>query len=152
MKNSLLTVFMLGILSFSARAGDTTNSVRFCFYEYPLPAACTVPSPTEIRSPEGNLSWLYVEQDNLLFSWNSLVNKLATYPAFFSERIRCFIASKEVNGYRVSYQREGKTGYQLVAYGIVNNQPVLVQLSLNKNPLSNKDLPDFAKKFIRLTQ
>ena len=151
MKNLLFTGFLLTFISWSASATDITDSVRFCFRNYPVPKACTVSSATEIRSVSGNLSWVYVEKDNLLFSWNALLNKLQTYPAFSRERLRCILAGREVNGYRVSYQKEGKTMYQLIAYGIVNNQPVLVQLNTNKNPLTNKDLPDFAKQFILLT-
>ena len=123
--------------------------VDFCFRKISVPDGCTIASEYQIKNEQTNFSWIYVSEDNLLFASNGLMSKLETYAGFTKERIGCYLLGHKVNGYRVSYTYEAKKMYQIIAYGIVNNQPVLVQLKSTKNPVQNTDLPDFALQFLR---
>jgi hypothetical protein len=57
-----------------------------------------------------------------------------------------------VRGYKISFKSDNGTSYQIIAYGVANGQPVLVQLSLGKEPKTNDDIPEFARQIIKLTK
>jgi len=71
---------------------------------------------------------------------------------FKKEPITCYLLDNEVKGYRISFKKDNGAAYQLIAYGIANGQPVLVQLSLDSEPKSNEDIPEFPRQIIRLTK
>ena len=71
---------------------------------------------------------------------------------FKKEPITCYMLDKEVKGYKIIFKKDNGTGYQLIAYGVANGQPVLVQLSLNNEPKTNDDIPEFPRQIIRLTK
>jgi uncharacterized protein YfeS len=64
------------------------------------------------------------------------------------------LLGEEAKGYKISFKNESikKRGYQIVAYGVANGQPVLVQLSLNKEPKTDEDLPDFPRQIVKLSK
>ena len=71
---------------------------------------------------------------------------------FRKEAISCYLLFNPAKGYKLSYKVDDGTVYQLIAYGIANEQPVIVQLTLDKEPKSNEDIPEFARQMIRLTK
>ena len=62
-----------------------------------------------------------------------------------------YVLKKQFTAYEITYKNDDDSnGYEIVAYGIVNNQPVLVQLLLKRRPKSNDDVPDFAQQIITI--
>ncbi len=149
MKQFLILCLLVSVTSIRAQSGQQAKTVNFCFRQMTLPAECTVESEYQIKTDEGSLSWIYVEDDNMIFAVNGLIKKLETHPEFTKERIICYLLGHRVNAYRVAFKNGGEQCYQIIAFGIVNNQPVLVQLGLKKQPLANGDIPTFAIPFIR---
>ena len=84
---------------------------------------------------------------------DQFVNQMAgQMKKFKKEPITCYLLDKEVKGYKISFKKDKVIGYQLIAYGVANGQPVLVQLSLDKEPKTNDDIPIFPRQIIRLTK
>jgi hypothetical protein len=144
-----LFILLLLVSVFSTQA-QQTKSVRFCFRQMPVSPECTVESEYEIRDGQATLSWVYVADDNMIFAANGLLKKLENYPEFTKEHMNAYLLDHRVSAYRVSFKKGSEKVYQIIAYGIVNNQPVMVQLCLNKQLTASKDIPSFALPFIRI--
>ena len=71
---------------------------------------------------------------------------------FKKEPVTCYLLDNQVKGYKISFKTDQGTGYQLMAYGMANEQLVLVQLSLDKEPKTGEDIPSFARQMISLSK
>jgi hypothetical protein len=150
MKTLLISFMLLIVQASDAQMESGPDTISFCFNKYEMPSNWTRKGDFEVKKADCDFSWMYVSEDNLLFACNGLLNKLKTYKGFNKEKISCFISNKRVNGYRVSFERGSETVYQIIAYGIINEQPVMVQLTLKKDPVSNSDIPDFVYQILRM--
>jgi hypothetical protein len=150
----LLTVL---VLFFSATSfGQNSNqvdSVTFCFNKYKVPTGCTAQSEYQVQCDNYSIQWLYMNEQMLQSMPDQFVNQMSgQMKKFKKEPITCYMLDKEVKGYKISFKKDDGTGYQLIAYGVANGQPVLVQLSLNNEPKTNDDIPQFPRQIIRLTK
>ena len=152
MKSVLAFLFLL----ITANAIGQTNkpdTVTFCYIKYPVPAGCTADPHSAVKCDGWKISWIYLSAEMLQSVPDQLVNQMAgQLQKFKKESISCYLLGSPAKGYRLSYQLQGVAVYQLIVYGIANEQPVIVQLSLNKSPRTNEDIPEFARQMIRFTQ
>ena len=146
----------LFFVSSAASFGQTTNqvdSLTFCFNKYKVPAGCLAESEYQVKCDNYSIVWLYMNEQMLQSMPDQFVSQLSgQMKKFKKESIICYLLDKEVKGYKISFKNDNGTAYQLIAYGDVNGQPVLVQLSLNNEPKTNQDIPDFPRQIIRLTK
>ena len=149
MKQFIILLLLIPALATQAQSGQQSKSVNFCFRQMTLPPECNIESEYQIKTDQATLSWIYVAYDNMIFAANGLIKKLETYPEFTRERTICYLLNHEVTAYRVSFKKDSVRCYQIIAYGNVNNQAVIVQLTVKKEPRSNEDIPPFAHAFIR---
>ncbi len=145
------------LLFFSATSfGQTTKQVdtlTFCFNKYKVPTGCTAQSEYQVQCVNYTMVWLYMNEQMLQSMPDQFVNPMSgQMKKFKKEPITCYLLDKEVKGYKISFKKDNGTGYQLIAYGAANGQPVLVQLSLNNEPKTNEDIPEFPRQIIRLTK
>lgn len=153
MRQILIALFLF----FSAASfGQTTKQVdtlTFCFNKYKVPTGCTAQSEYQVECDNYTMGWLYMNDQMLQYMPDQFINQMAgQMKKFTKEPITCYLLDKEVKGYKVSFKKDKGIGYQLIAYGIANGQPVLVQLSLDKEPKTNDDIPEFPQQIIRLTK
>jgi len=144
--------FLFSVISF----GQTTkqvDSVTFCFNKYKVPTGCTAKSEYQVKCDNYSIVWLYMNEQMLQTMPDQFVNQMAgQMKKFKKEPITCYLLDKEVKGYKISFKKDNGTGYQLIVYGVANGQPVLVQLSLNDEPKTNDNIPEFPRQIIRLTK
>jgi hypothetical protein len=127
--------------------------LTFCFNKYKVPNGCTAESEYQIKGDNYSMVWLYMTEQMLQSMPDQFVNQMAgQMKKFKKETITCYLLDEEVKSYKISYKKDNGIGYQLIAYGVVNGQPVLVQLSLDNEPKTNEDIPDFPRQIIRLTK
>jgi len=146
-------LFILSFLITTIAVGQTnkTDTITFCYIKYPVPAGCTAEPNSRVQCDEWKLSWIYLSVEMLRTVPDQLITQMAgQLQKFKKEVISCYLLGSPANGYRLSYQMEGIKVYQLLAYGIANEQPVILQLSLNKSPQSDEDIPAFVRQMIRL--
>jgi len=152
MKPFLLILFFF----IAANAVGQTNkkdTLTFCYIKYPVPAGCISEPNSSVKCDGWKLSWIYLNDEMLKTVPDQLVNQMAgQLKKFRKEAITCYLLFNPAKGYKLSYKVEDATVYQLIAYGIANEQPVIVQLNLGKEPKSNEDIPEFARQMIRLTR
>jgi hypothetical protein len=146
-------LFILSFLVANIALGQTskTDTVTFCYIKYPVPAGCEAKPNSSVQCEGWKLSWIYLSEEMLRTVPDQLINQMAgQLQKFRKEAVSCYLLGSPAKGYRLSYQIEGTKVYQLIAYSIANEQPVIVQLSLNKSPQSDEDIPVFARQMIRL--
>ena len=81
------------------------------------------------------------------------ISQLSTQLKDYKKKeIAVFLTGEKVKGYKITFKNEktDNKGYQIVAYGTVNRQPLLFQLALDKNPKSNADLPEFVRQIVKI--
>ena len=148
-------IALLLIISTSSFGQDTKqiDSLTFCSNKYKVPVNCTAESEYQIQCKDYSMMWLYMNGQMLQFMPDQFVNQMeGQLKKFKKQSITCYLLDTQVKGYKISFKKDNGTGHQLIAYGEVNGQPVLVQLSLDKEPKSNDDIPDFPRQIIRLSK
>jgi len=130
-------------------AGDTLD---FCSAKYPIPADCTLGS-YGVKCADYSMSWIYMDKS----LYNSMTEQIVAQMQrqlkdFKKQAIICYLSGNEVKGYTMSFKKDHEMRYELIAYGIVNEQPVFFRLSLTHEVKTNEDIPKFPRMIIRLTK
>jgi hypothetical protein len=150
---SLLAILFIFVAANAVGQANNKDTVTFCYIKYPLPAGCKADSASTVKCDGWQMTWVYLNPEMLQSFTDQLVNKMSgRFKKFKEEPINCFLLDNPAKGYELSFQKEGGTVHQLIAYGFANEQPVFVQVSLDKDPKSNEDIPEFARQMIRLTR
>ena len=152
MKPILLILLFFVAANVDAQS-NKKDTITFCYIKYPVPEGCISEPNSSVKCDGWKLSWIYLSAEMLQTVPDQLVSQMAgQLKKFKKEAITCYLLFNPAKGYKLSFKSEDGTAYQLIAYGIANEQPVIVQLSLTKEPKSNEDIPEFARQIIRLTR
>lgn len=145
---------LLLLVALTASAQKQIDSLSFCSIKYKVPADAKAESEYQIQGSNYSMMWLYMNQQmmdaNLPEQFISQME--GQMKKFKKEPIAVFLLGNKVKGYKVNFKKDNGTGYQIIAYGTANEQPVLVQLSLNTEPKSNADIPEFARQIVKLSK
>ena len=149
----ILSIFILLVnLNLYGQNSKQIDSLSFCDYKFKAPTGCKMESEYQVACEHYTIQWLYLNDEMLKTMPDKFVAQLAGQMKKFKKvPIKLFLLDKEVKGYKISFKSDSGTAYQLIAYGKANGQPVLVQLSLDKEPKTNEDIPEFAKQIIKLS-
>jgi hypothetical protein len=153
MRSLLISFSILFATTSLGQTSTKIDSLTFCSNKYKVPTNCTAESEYQINCENYSMVWLYMNEQMLQVMPDQFVNQMSgQMKKFKKEPITCYLLDKEAKGYKISFKKDSGTGYRLIAYGVTNGQPVLVQLSLDKEPKTNDDIPDFPKEIVRLTK
>lgn len=120
--------------------------------KYKTPIGCKAKTAYQLKCDNYTIQWFYMSDGIMKMLPDTIVSQLERQKkAFNKEMINPYILDQVMKGYKISYESEGSMQYQIIAYGIVNEQPILVQLSLDNEPRNNDDIPEFARQIIKLT-
>ena len=151
---SFITILFLAIASTGyGQKTKPIDTVTLCYNKYKVPADCKAKSESEIEGKNFSVEWLYMNEDLVESMPDDYENEISsTAKKFNKESINCFLLDTEVKGYKISFKGEKGMVYKIMAYGIVKEQPVIVTVTLNKEPKTNKDIPPFCLQFLKLTK
>jgi hypothetical protein len=153
MKHLLILSFLFTAASSSAQTTIKGDTVSFCFIKYEVPPGCKTESAYQVKCDDYSMSWIYLTPESFQTMPDQVLKQMSgQVKKFKKERINCYLLDTPAKGYKISFKTEQGTQHQLMAYGFANEQLVLVQLSLNKEPRTNDDIPAFARQMIRLTR
>lgn len=134
--------------------GQTSNidSVEFCSKKFKVPDDCSTQSKYQVSCDGSFMFWIYMNEQMLGYLPDQFINGMTReMKDFKKEPIVIYLLGKQAKGFKLTYKVEDKLAYQLVSYGVINGQPVLVQLSLyHQEPRHNVDLPQYARKIMSL--
>lgn len=126
------------------------TSLSFCGNTYSIPEGCVAKSNHHIICDEYEMVWFYTNKKELSFIANETMRKLELkryQPK--KEVIRCFITGAPVDAIKITSKTHG---CELLAYGIVNEHPVIVRVWLQTEPHTNAEIPEGVREFLRFTQ
>jgi hypothetical protein len=154
MKHLFTILFFLTVSTAFAQEQKQIDSLSFCSIKYKVPTDSKAESEYQVRGSNYSMQWLYMNQQMLDANVpEQFISQMeGQMKKFKKEHISVFLLDKEVKGYKFSFKKDNGIGYQIVAYGIANGQPVLVQLSLNIDPKTNTDIPEFPRKIVKLSK
>lgn len=151
MKYILIIILSLCAVFAMAQSSQAVEEVRYCGYVIPVPEGCQANSDYEVTCDDFVIQWMYLEPDMLSFMPKQYLDQLDERLKKFKKRnIQLISFEKKIDGYLVSYKDAKEMKYKIVAFGMINDQAVLLNLSLPQEPLSNDDLPTVAKQFVKL--
>lgn len=151
MKQLLTILLITTTMVVYGQASKQIDSLNFCNKKYKVPTECITESEYQAKCDKYLIQWLYMTNEMLETMPDQFVSQLAgQMKKFKKESITPYLLEQEVKGYKISFKSDGKTLYQIIAYGVANGQPVLVQLSLDKEPRTNDDIPEFARQIVKL--
>ncbi len=153
MKQFLVPLFLFAAVSSFAQAPGKGDTISFCFIKYKIPAGCSAASEYQVKCDDFSMTWIYLTPQSLQTTPDQFISQIAGQTKKFKkEPVTCYLLGNQVKGYAISFKTDQGTGHQLIAYGIANEQPVLVQLSLDKEPKTNEDIPAFPRQMIGLSK
>jgi hypothetical protein len=153
MKN-LLILFLL-VIAGSAFGQETkqTDTLSFCGKTFKIPDGCKAESAYQLECDTFSIQWLYMNDAMLKTMPDRVVAQLEEQMKDFKkEPFTPYLSGTKVMGYKVSYKVNSNPVYQIIAYGVVNSQPVLLQLTQKNEPKTNASIPEFARQIVRLTK
>ena len=154
--------FVSFLLFFSVSTfGQTSNdSIAFCSRNFKVPTSCTT-EENKVKCDSCEIDWTYMsdvkakgasDDQKLKGMENSFIQMGGMLEKFKKKRITCYLLNTEVKGYKASYKSATNMTYEIYASGVVNGQAVSVTFLLNKEPITNDDIPEFARQIIKLTK
>jgi hypothetical protein len=153
MKQFFIFSLLFANLSSPAQTPATGDTVSFCFIKYKMPAECKAASEFQVKCDDYSITWIYLTPQTLQTMPDQILDQMAgQMKKFKKEPVTCYLLDNQVKGYKISFKTDQGTGHQLLAYGYANEQLVLVQLSLDKEPKTNEDIPPFPRQMIRLSK
>jgi hypothetical protein len=153
MKQFLFFAFLFTTMGSFGQTSDKRDTISFCFVKFKIPEGCVAESPFQVKCDDYSMSWIYLTPQALLTTPDQLISQMSgQLKKFKKEAINCYLFDNQVKGYKISFKTDQGTSHQLMAYGYANEQPVLVQLLLNKEPQTNEDIPAFPRQMIRLSK
>ena len=141
MKYILINLLFMAAVSVNGQTNKEVSLLKFGSQEFTVPAGCKALSEHQVQCDHYTLGWFSMNKVMLKTAPEEFVDDLSgELKDFKKQPISVFLYGEEVKGYKISFKNEAtqKTGYQIIAYGIVNNQAVLVQLMLDKEPRTNE--------------
>jgi len=153
MKHILIISFLIITANSFAQNSSKGDTISFCFIKYKIPAGCKASSEYQVTCNDYTVTWIYLTPQTFQTMPDQLISQMAgQMKKFKKEPVTCYLLDNQVKGYKISFKTDQGTSHQLMAYGLANEQLVLVQLSLNNEPKTNEDIPAFPRQMIRLSK
>lgn len=148
----ILSLLFITATSF-AQSPNKGDSIRFCFMKFKIPADFKEASEFQVICDNYSITWIYLTPQTFQTTPDQIITQMAgQMKKFKKEPVTCYLLGNQVKGYKISYKTDQGTAHQLLAYGMANEQLVLVQLSLDKEPKTNDDIPVFPRQMISLSK
>jgi hypothetical protein len=153
MKQFLIFSFLFIAANSFAQVPEKGDTISFCFIKFKIPAGCKAASEYQVTCDDYSMTWIYLTPQTFQTMPDQLISQMAgQMKKFKKEPVICYLLGNQVKGYKISFKTDQGTSHQLMAYGLANEQLVLVQLSLDKEPKTNEDIPAFPRQMIRLSK
>ncbi|TGE14516.1 hypothetical protein [Hymenobacter elongatus] len=142
----LLLLFATTGLAFGQTAPP---KVDFCGQQYAVPASATLVSPYQVRSEEFDIMLMYVNYGDLRSGPAEYSkDRMKKLKGIDLQEVACFIQNTPAKAYKFGYPTDKGMAYEILAYGVNKGQPVVIQLTLDVDPYSNKEIPEFPRQFV----
>ncbi|QOI96396.1 MAG: hypothetical protein HRU69_02385 [Flammeovirgaceae bacterium] len=126
------------------------TSVTICGNRFNVPADCSAQSPTYLKCENYDLSWLHVDDNTHDYIVQDLLLKREKEKRYKKTEIRCLLLNTESKGFKLTATTSFEKSCILIVHGKVNDQSVIVNLSMPYEPKTTKELPKLIRQIIQL--
>ena len=145
--------FLFAVSGSDAQSTDKGDTVSFCFLKFKIPGGCKLTSENQLSCDNYSMSWTYLTPQTVHTIPEQMINQLAAQTKKFrKEPVPVYLLGNPAKGYKISFKTDQGSSHQLIAYGFANEQLVLVQLTLDKEPGTDEDIPSFPKQIISFSK
>jgi hypothetical protein len=153
MKKLLLLCLLAGPALAYGQAATPVNTINFCGTDFSAPTTCTPESKYQVRCQGYELTWMYLDYKMLTDFPEQFVKQIEKKHKHTERQpLECMIMGQPAKGFRLSYPTDSGMAYELVAYGISQGQPVMLDLTMETDPEKTADLPELPRQIIRLSK
>lgn len=126
-------------------------AINFCGLDFPVDTGCSPVSSYQLMCGNYQLTWMYLDYGMLTSFPGQFVKQLEKkHKGMERAEADYFILDVPAKGYRLTYPTETGHNYEMIAFGVVKGQPVMVQLTLANDP--GTDLPAVVSKILRVAK
>jgi hypothetical protein len=150
MKSFSILLLLSIYVSEAQTQSHSFDTVVFCKKNVIIPSACATGFKSQISCDDYFIHWLYPPKNSLATIANTFTDELQKQlNQCTKETLSAFLLNEEVVTIKISCNINGIPTCHLISYGVVNNQPVVLIMTLYKNAGIDDDLPDVVKKIFR---
>jgi hypothetical protein len=147
----LLTVSLL-FASIIAIGQSTAETITIGTNKLTLTTDCKADTDTKISCGNNTVEWKYGDEQKVKGLQDAFLEMGGMLDRFKKKKIELYLLETKVKGYKVSYKNATGTTYQISAAGVINGEPIWILVSLEKEPVTNDDMPHFVKQIIRFSE
>ena len=147
-----VAVFVIGTLKVSAQETPKIEKLDYAGNKIVVPNNCEAKSEYELLNCNNtDIQWLYLNEEMLKTVPNQFLNQFANQTIVKKRsnfKLKSF--NSELIGEKFKLKSDGKVSYRIIVYGIVNKQPLLLNIRTETDLLKNSDLNELLAKLINL--
>lgn len=117
-----------------------------------VPPDCKVETENKVHCNNYTVEWTYGDEQKVKGLQDAFLAMGGMLDKFKKKRYDFYLFETRVKGYQVSYKNATGTTYQISASGVINGEPVWILVSLDKEPVTNDDIPQFVRQIIRFSE
>lgn len=144
-------LFLIAFLFVSTAIwGQPANdSIVFAAHKLGVPADSKVEGETKVRGDNYTLEWNYGDRIKVRRLEHAFLDMVDMMTQSKVKRTNLYLLDTKVKGYKVINKKATGNAHQISASGVVNGEAVWVLLTLDREPVTNSDLPAFVQQIIR---
>ncbi|MBC7525804.1 MAG: hypothetical protein H7239_15375 [Flavobacterium sp.] len=149
----IMCVFlMFGTFKISAQETDKIKELNYAGNKILVPNNCEAKSEYELLNCNNtDIQWLYLNEEMLKTVPTQFLNQFGSQSIVKKEsyfKLKSF--NSELTGKKFKLKSDGKVLYRIIVSGVVNKQPLLLNIGTENDITKNSDLNEFLLKFINV--
>ena len=149
----IISVFLIfGSLKTSAQETEKIKELNYAGIKILVPDNCEAKSEYELLSCNNtDIQWLYLNEEMLKTVPTQFISEFANQSIVKKEndfKLKSF--NSELSGKKFKLKSDGKITYRIIVSGIVNKQPLLLNIGTENDIIKNSDLNELLGKLINV--
>lgn len=147
----IIGVFLIvGTIKITAQETEKIKELNYAGIKILVPNNCEAKSEYELMNCNNtDIQWLYLNEEMLKTVPNQFLSQFSNQPIVKKEsdfKLKSF--NSELTGKKFKLKSDGKITYRIIVSGIINKQPLLLNIGTEYDIIKNSDLNDLLSKFI----
>jgi hypothetical protein len=150
----IVTISILIFVTIKVSGQETRkiNELDYAGIKIAIPNNCEAESEYElINCNKTDIQWIYLSEETLKTMPKDFLNSFGHQSNMIKRsvfKLKSF--NSELVGAKFKFKYDGKIKYRIIVFGIVNKQPLLLNIGTEINLKRNSDLNELLSKFITL--
>jgi hypothetical protein len=147
----IVSVFLIfGAVKTSAQETEKIKELNYAGIKILVPNNCEAKSEYELLNCNNtNIQWLYLNEEMLKTVPTQFLSQFASRSKVIKEsnfKLKSF--NSELTGKKFKLKSDGKITFRIIVSGIVNKQPLLLNIGTENDITKNSDLNELLVKLI----